>query len=226
MVAAVHGEAGDCGAARGGAEQSSLPGESCLHLRIPNHLAEERRGQTRRRRDRARGKGTVKGNAESSDVRAAVAKRARPGQRGVGTAARPGAYRAGVARPEPWRGARRAARGRWRSRAERGRQSQAGSGWGEGGRSGVRWDPSEGRAGPSGAAWGGGRCRSRGPPGDRAAAALARTLALNSAAASTLFSDMVPVPGPGPGLAGGRGPGAETEEPWTAEGGRGRNLAR
>lgn len=49
-----------------------------------------------------------------------------------------------------------------------------------------------------------------------------RSLALNSAAASTLFSDMVP----GPGLAGSRGPGAGTEGPWTAEGGRGRNLAR
>lgn len=81
-----------------------------------------------------------------------------------------------------------------------------------------------GSVGPSGAAWGARRCGARGSRGVRAAAVPARTLALNSAAASTLFSDMVP--GPGPGLAGSRGPGAGTEGPWTAEGGRGRNLAR
>lgn len=114
--------------------------------------------------------------------------------------------------------ARWAARGRW----------QAPSGVGSaglragGGRSGVRGDPAPGPLG----AVGGDRARTTapipGPPGFRAAAAPARTLALSSAAASTLFSDMVP----GPGLAGSRGPGAEAEEPWTAEGGRGRNLAR
>lgn len=91
-----------------------------------------------------------------------------------------------------------------------------------GGRSGVRGDRAPGPLG----AVGGDRARRTapipGPPGCRAAAAPARTLALSSAAASTLFSDMVP----GPGLAGSRGPGAEAEEPWTAEGGRGRNLAR
>lgn len=76
--------------------------------------------------------------------------------------------------------------------------------------------------GPSGAAWGTRPCGARGSRGAQAAAIPARTLALSSAAASTLFSDMVP----GPGLAGSRGPGAGTEGPWTAEGGRGRNLAR
>lgn len=77
---------------------------------------------------------------------------------------------------------------------------------------------------PSGAARGARPRGAQGARGCRAAAGPARTLALNSAAASTLFSDMVP--GPGPGLAGSRGPGAWTEGPWTAEAGRGRNLAR
>lgn len=117
----------------------------------------------------------------------------------------------------------REARGRWREPRGTG---QAAPGWGAGGgRSGVHEDPASGQQCE---AVGGGQgrttARSPGARGCRAAADPARTLALNSAAASTLFSDMVP--GPGPGLAGSRGPGAWTEGPWTAEAGRGRNLAR
>lgn len=116
--------------------------------------------------------------------------------------------------------AAREARGRWRAAR---RAWQAAPGWGAGGgRRGSAGTRHQGSVGLSGAAWSAQPRGALGQRGVRAAAAPARTLALNSAAASTLFSDMVP----GPGLAGSRGPGAGTEGPWTAEGGRGRNLAR
>lgn len=163
-----------------------------------------------RRGNRTRGgKGREGGRnrAESSDGKPARTRRAGLARRGVGTQAGP------EEALEKLEGA-----GGWR--AESGRQRQAGE-RGEGGE-GSTGTRRQGSMGPSGAAWG---ARPRGAQescGVRAAAVPARTLALNSAAASTLFSDMVP----GPGLAGSRGPGAGTEGPWTAEGGRGRNLAR